>query len=303
VPADDPAPLQRYTVPVDRDRREVVTAELWAAGATGVWEQPTHLIAWFPDREVDGLPPGGAFTDEPDRDWQAEWKATIRPVRAGRFAIVPTWLADAHEPEADEVTLVLDPGRAFGSGHHATTTLCLELLDELALDGRDTGDLSGLRVADVGCGSGVLAIAAARGGATVVGTDLDPDAVAVTAENAGRNGVAVRAEVGSTAEAARALGGPADVVLANLVTDTVAELADELVGLLRPGGTLIASGIATDREDVASVPLGRAGLTVDERRHRDGWSVVRGHRDAAGPAPPDGAAGGAPSGGRRPSPA
>lgn len=290
---DDRASLQRYTVPVDRHQREIVAAQLWAAGAVGVWEQPTQLVAWFADREVAGLPPGGAFTDEPDRDWQAEWKATIAPVTAGRFAVVPTWLVASHEPAADEVTLVLDPGRAFGSGHHATTTQCLELLDELAAGGRVTGELSGLRVADVGCGSGVLAIAAARRGATAVGTDIDPDAVAVTTDNAARNGVVVPAAVGSTDQAARLLGGAADVVLANLVTDTVAELAAELVELLQPGGTLIASGIATDREDVAVEPLRRAGLIITERRSRDGWSAIRGHRDARVPEPTDGDAGGA----------
>jgi ribosomal protein L11 methyltransferase len=286
------AATQRYTIAVERERREVVTAQLWAAGATGVWEQPDHLVAWFADRDVTGLPAGGEFTAEPDRDWQADWKATIAPVDAGRFCLVPTWLVDDHRAADDEVTLVLDPGRAFGSGHHATTAQCLELLDGVAVDGRAAGDLAGLRVADVGCGSGVLAIAAARLGADAVGTDVDPDAIAVTAENAARNGVTVRAGAGSTTEARELLGGPADLVLANLVTDTIAELARALVALLRPGGTLIASGIAEDRAEVAIVPLREAGLVIDDRRARDGWVALRGHRAAAVPAPPDGDAGG-----------
>jgi ribosomal protein L11 methyltransferase len=286
------AAQQRYTLPVDRDRRELVAAQLWAAGASGVWEQPDHLVAWFPRRDVDGLPPGGEFADEPDRDWQAEWKATISPVDAGRFRLVPTWLIEDHDPRDGEVTVVLDPGRAFGSGHHATTAQCLELLDELA-SAHPSGDLTGVRVADVGCGSGVLAVAAAKLGATAVGTDVDPEAVAVTTENATRNGVEVPTRVGSSAAARTLLGGPADVVLANLVTDTVAELAVELTDLLGPGGVLIASGIAADRAEVALQPLRAAGAVVDDRRERDGWIAIRAHRDPAAPARTDGAAGGA----------
>jgi ribosomal protein L11 methyltransferase len=282
---------QRYTLRVERELREVVAAQLFAAGATGVWEQTHHLVAWFPHRDVDGLPAGGQFTDEPDRDWQADWKATIAPVDAGRFCLVPTWLVEEHDPRDGEVTLVLDPGRAFGSGHHATTAQCLELLDDLAA-ARPGGDLTGVRVADVGCGSGVLAVAASKLGATAVGTDVDPDAVAVTAENATRNGVAVPARVGSSSAARELLDGPADVVLANLVTDTVAELADELAALLAPGGVLIASGIAADRAEVALGPLRAAGTVIDDQRERHGWIALRAHRDPAAPARTDGAPGG-----------
>jgi ribosomal protein L11 methyltransferase len=286
------AAQQRYTLPVDRDRRELVAARLWAAGASGVWEQPDHLVAWFPHRDVVGLPPGGEFTDEPDRDWQADWKATISPVDAGRFCLVPTWLVTDHVPRDGEVTLVLDPGRAFGSGHHATTAQCLELLDDLAST-RESGDLTGVRIADVGCGSGVLAVAAAKLGAVAVGTDVDPDAVAVAAENATRNGVEVPTRVGSSSAARELLGGPADVVLANLVTDTIAELADELAGLSTPGGVLIVSGIAADRAEVALGPLRAAGAVVDDQRERDGWVALRAHRAPGAPARTDGAAGGA----------
>jgi ribosomal protein L11 methyltransferase len=267
---------QRYTVPVAREDAEVVAAALWSAGASGVWERPGQLVAWFADREVVGLPPGGTFTEEPDRDWQAEWKATISPVLAGRFAIVPTWLVDDHAPAPDETTVVLDPGRAFGSGHHATTAQCLELLDEL-----DTaGALAGRTLVDVGCGSGVLAIAAAMRGARAVGSDIDPEAVEITAENARRNGVDVPAAVGSVEAALALVGGPADVVVANLVTDTIAELAADLVDAIGPGGCLIASGIAADREARATEPLRAAGLHLDERRERQGWVALRGHRPA-----------------------
>jgi ribosomal protein L11 methyltransferase len=268
----------RYVLPVRPDEVEVRAAVLWAAGARGVWERPGELVAWFTEDHV-ALPDsvaGGAFALEPDRDWQADWKATISPVRAGRIVVVPTWLADDHRAATGETTLVLDPGRAFGSGHHATTTLCLELLDELDLDGRT--------LVDVGCGSGVLAIAAATRGAHAVGSDIDPDAVEVTGENAARNGVTIPAAVGSV-RAALALAGSdtVDVVVANLVTDTVVALADDLVRAVAAGGSLVASGIAEDREDVATTALRTAGLTVDDVRRRDGWIALRGQRTTVGP--------------------
>ena len=240
---------------------EVVAARLWAAGAIGVWERNGSLVAWF-RRETRDVPPGGSWSLEVDRDWQAEWKATIAPVRAGAIVVVPTWLAATHAPEEGDLTLVLDPGRAFGSGHHATTTMCLELLDEQ--------ELAGLRVADVGCGSGILGIAAARRGASVVGVDIDPEAVATTQENASRNGVTVDARVGSV----DALPSPAEVVVANLVTDVVVTLAEELAAACRR--TLIVSGIAAERRSRAAEALAAVGVTIIEARERDGWVALRG---------------------------
>jgi ribosomal protein L11 methyltransferase len=259
----------RYELPVDPAEAERQAAWLWAAGALGVWQQPGQLTAWFADRS-DAVPAGGSWSVEPDRDWQEEWKATIAPVRAGRLVVVPSWLVDDHLAAPDELTLVLDPGRAFGSGHHATTTLCLELLDELDLDGR--------RVLDVGCGTGVLAIAAAARGAEVLAVDVDPEAVEVTRENAARNGVALTARTGSVEVA----DGPVDVVVANLMTDVIADLAEALVTLARP--TLVASGITERRQERALGPLRAAGLVVEELRARDGWVAVRGRTD-----PSDGA--------------
>ncbi|MFA9444116.1 50S ribosomal protein L11 methyltransferase [Egicoccus sp. AB-alg6-2] len=265
----------RYELPTDPGSAEVAAARLWAAGAHGVWERPTGLVAWF-DAPTDAVPPGGSWAVEPDHDWQAAWKATIRPVHAGRFAVVPTWLAQDHRPAPDELTLVLDPGRAFGTGHHATTVLCLELLDELAAHRHDGTALEGLEVADIGCGTGVLAIAAARLGARVTAVDIDPDAVEVTGDNAALNGVVLDAAVGSV----EALERRVDVVVANLVTDVVADLAEALVTGARRN--LIVSGITVERQHVALEPLVAAGLVVETTRARDGWVAVSGHRDDAG---------------------
>jgi ribosomal protein L11 methyltransferase len=259
---------QRYELPVEPDEVELRSAQLWLAGALGCWQQPGTLTAWFAGRDAP-VPSGGRWHTEPDRDWQAEWKATIGPVRAGRIVVVPSWLADEHEAGVDELTLVLDPGRAFGSGHHATTTLCLELLDELELAGRE--------VADVGCGTGILAIAAAARGAQVVAVDIDPEAVDVTRENAHRNGVGVDVRVGSVEQ----VGHPTEVVVANLVTDVSVASARELVAATTT--TFIASGIALERRDRAVAALEEAGLRVEEVRDRDGWIALRGRPWAARP--------------------
>ena len=247
------------------DDPEIVAARLWGAGALGVQELPDRLVGWF-DTRVDDVPPGGEWAQEPTRDWNAEWRASVQPVRAGRVHVVPTWL-DQETPEGDEeVRLVLDPGQSFGSGHHATTHLCLlELQSELP---------PGADVLDVGCGTGILAIAAALLGAGhVEGVDLDAEAVVSTRRNAAANDVTVTARLGGV-EAATA---QADVVLANLLTPTLHDLADELVAAMRPGGVLIASGVAVERAEGVAAALAAAGAPLTRRRDEDGWAVLVHH--------------------------
>jgi ribosomal protein L11 methyltransferase len=259
------AATHRVALPTADADLEVVAARFWAAGALGVWERPEELVAWFTDLPDDGwLLAEGRWSLEADRDWQEGWKTSIRPVRAGRTVIVPTWLADEHRPEADELTLVLDPGRAFGSGHHATTVLCLEALEDFDAD----LGLTGRRVADIGCGSGILAIAAAARGADVQAVDIDAAAIEVTGENAERNGVELQARQGSV----EAVMPPVELVVANLVTDVVAQLAQELVAT--SSHRLIVSGITERRAEVALAPLRTAGARIDELRVRDGWIVA-----------------------------
>lgn len=256
----------RYHLPTGAADVEVVAARLWAAGALGVLEHPDELVAWFPDAAAP-VPDGGCWAFEPDRDWQAAWKATIHPVRAGRFVVVPTWRVEEYREQPGDTTVLLDPGRAFGSGHHATTAMCLEALDQLELDGR--------LVADVGCGSGILSVAAALRGARVVALDVDPDAIAFTAHNAARNEVAVDARLGSIEQ----LRTPADVVVANLVTDVLLELAPALVA--RTAGTLVLGGIAGERtgEVAAALHAAGAGLQLQPAEHREGWACLQAQRE------------------------
>jgi ribosomal protein L11 methyltransferase len=263
-----------YTLPraATPDDDDLVGVQLWDAGALGVWIRPDDLIAYF-DEQTEAVPSGGTWAEEPDRDYLAEWRASIDPVAAGRFDIVPTWRTDEFPEQDGRVRIVLDPGRAFGSGHHDTTSGCLE---ELGASMRD-GD----RVLDVGTGTGVLAIAAARLGAGEVrGVDLDVDAIEVAGVNATDNGVNIDLHVGSVGDA----GDNWDVVLANLLTHTIVSLSAPLVAALRLGGTLIVSGVSWDFVDEAVEALEGAGLVDIVSRQRGEWAIVTGHRPHAGAA-------------------
>jgi ribosomal protein L11 methyltransferase len=244
------------------DDPEIVAARLWTAGALGVQELPDALVAWFETRQQD-VPPGGTWSQQPDEDWLATWREGLEPVRVGRVLVVPTWLAATTPQLEGEVHIELDPGMAFGSGHHATTRLCLGALqDELAPQHR---------VLDVGCGTGILAIAAALlGAAAIEAVDVDPDAVVATRRNARANGVELDVHLGSAPDAQ----GSADLVLANLLTPTLHTLAPALVDCLAPDGLLVASGVASERAAGVATALTAAGAAAVGRRDEDGWSVL-----------------------------
>src|SRR5437667_324409 len=206
-----------------------------------------------------GLGPIGelAVRSVDDEDWLEAWKATVTPIHIGRFLVRPTW-SDAQEEGA--ITIALDPGMAFGTGLHPTTQQCLEAVSYL--------DLEGLRVLDVGTGSGILAIAAAKRGAReVVGVDTDPLAVRAAKENAEANGVAIDARPGSAAD----VDGAFDIVLANLVGPVLVEVAPHLRARLQTSGSLVAAGITTQAErDVLSAFVAE-GLGVVDRDERSDW--------------------------------
>ena len=205
-------------------------------------------------------------------DWAEAWKAYFPVLRVGRRLVIrPTWRRHRREP--DDVVLALDPGMAFGTGLHPTTRLCLAALEGLA----DQGRIEGARVLDVGCGSGILAIAALKLGASgALGVDTDPIAVESTLANARRNQLVrrFRARIGSVPSGQP----PFDVVLANLIAGVLVPLAGALRDELRPGGALLASGIFVDREAEVATAFEAAGLLVRERFSEGDWvalAVVR----------------------------
>ena len=207
-----------------------------------------------------------------EEDWADAWKAYFPVLRVGRRLVIrPTWRRHRRAP--DDVVVAMDPGMAFGTGLHPTTRLCLAALEPLA----DDGTLAGARVLDVGCGSGILAIAAVRlGAADAFGVDTDPIAIEATASNARRNrlGRRVSARVGSLPSGEP----PFDVVLANLIAGVLVPLAPALHDELRPGGTLVASGIFIDREDEVRGAFEAAGMSVEDRTAEGDWVALRARR-------------------------
>lgn len=253
------------------DDPDVLAGRLWVAGAQGVWIRPDDVVGYF-SAPVADVPGGGRWEEVEEVDWTVRWREGIAPVAAGPFDVVPTWLARDHPVRPGRVRVVLDPGRAFGSGHHDTTLGCLEAMAALDLDGR--------AVLDVGTGTGVLAIAAAlRGAHPVVGVDVDPDAVEVADANATTNGVHLDLRCGSI----DAVDSTFDVVVANLLTHTILDLADALVAAVAPGGHLVTSGIGASRARRVADALSGAGLAGVTTRVRGEWAVVSGTRS---PSPP-----------------
>jgi ribosomal protein L11 methyltransferase len=232
-------------------------ADLSAAGTLGAAELDGRTDVYFPTRVADlGLT--GAWEEIPDQDWHARWREGLTPVRAGRWTVTPSWHATGADTE-----LVIDPGQAFGTGHHETTVTCLEALDDLPLAGR--------RLLDLGTGTAILAIAAARRGADVVAVDLDPLAVHAAQENAERNGVRLDVRLGGIGTVD---GERFDVVVANLDSATLTGLAPGLAALLSAGGHLIASGVGNARASHVVDALRNAGLNVSATTGHE-WSLLR----------------------------
>jgi len=217
-----------------------------------------------------------------ESDWANAWKHHIGVMRIGsRLVIRPSWRR--HRAAPDDVVIALDPGMAFGTGLHPTTRLCLAGLESWADEGllaRGAARDGTARVMDVGSGSGILSIAAARLGAgEVLGVDTDPIAVEATAANARRNRVARR--VTARRGSVPAPGGPWDLVLANLIASVLIALAPHLRDALRPGGRLLASGIFIDREADVAAAFAEAGLSIVARTGEGDWVALDVVRDGA----------------------
>ena len=204
-----------------------------------------------------------------DDDWHDTWKQFYAPIVFGDGALLlrPSWLARRDGDPALE--LVLDPGRAFGTGQHETTRLCVDLLVELA-----AADTRVRRVLDLGCGSGILALAAARlfPETAIVAADNDPDATATAAENAAINALEPRLELRTGT--VREIDGTHDLVLANIRPSVLIPIAGDLAARVARGGLLVLSGILGEEADEVAAAYLAAGLRQQPRRDLGEWCAL-----------------------------
>jgi ribosomal protein L11 methyltransferase len=257
----------RLIVDLANTEVDTISGLLWAMGTTGVEEQitqhGTRLLAGFEDERAAAAARGavGQGVVEPvlSDEWLDTWRLHASVTRAGkRFVIRPAWLD--YEMDANEIVLHVDPGRAFGSGSHLSTRLVLAALERL-LEGDE-------RMLDVGCGSGVLGIGAARIGATDVdAVDTDQNARVATIDNIGRNGVGeIVNVVGDSLDDAR---GPYDVITANILAPTLVELAPQISRLVTKGGRVVLAGLIDSQ--VSAVLAAFEGFRIVERTAEDNW--------------------------------
>lgn len=266
-----------YQLPGTFETREAHLDLLWEAGATGLEERASSIRAYFDQRQ--DLPAeirDGEWIEETDQDWQAEFKRTLKPVQAGKITIVAPW--QTGEVPHGQIPLVIEPGMAFGTGHHATTRMAVEALGAL--------DLAGQRVLDVGTGSGVLAIAAALLGAEwVLGVDIDPITIPIARENAEQNGV--KAAQAQFEEGTLGLGdlplledSAFDVLVANLYAELHDLLVGEYAGHMKAGAPLILTGILTSKLDLVRSALAREDFSDVSVREDGEWALVTARRGA-----------------------
>jgi ribosomal protein L11 methyltransferase len=283
------------TLSVQPGAAEGLTNFLWESGALGIVEEERpgetpELRAFFPHtappallRErvtayADGLTALGfgavgcpRVTPLEDAEWAVAWREHFRPLVVGdRFVVTPPW--ETPDP-SDRIVLVIEPGRAFGTGHHGSTAGCLEAIE------RAVAVAPPLQAIDLGTGSGILAIALARLGVPrVLAVDDDPDAIAAATANADRNGVggavACRVDDAATLDV-----GPAPLVVANLITAAHRRLADRYARYVTPSGQLVLSGILdTEAAEITLMMRGR-GWRPDDAFVREDWSTLRFTRD------------------------
>jgi len=280
----DVPPSYALTAEVGRDQAERVTSLLFEGGARGVEERDDSLapmpgarrpapgrcllLAWFAARDQAERAAAEAglaaeIAEVPDQDWGEAWKEGLRAFSVGRVFLRPSWVEAGAPPGAAEV--VLDPGMAFGTGTHPTTALCLGAVDEFLLA------RPGASVLDVGTGSGLLAIAARKLGAgRVAATDTDPVAVEVARENAARNGAEI--EVGGAPLSE--VPGPFDLVVANILANTLLDLAPALSRQVAPDGRLILAGLLKEQAEEVRRAYLALGLTAAGERCAGEWVLL-----------------------------
>lgn len=287
-------PFWQLTLPASADSEDALTNFLWEQGALGVVEEeapgvPPRLRAFFTEslsstrllaavQDYQASLRSLGFTIESegteitpllDEAWASAWQQSFPAREVGRrLLVLPPWIEPPARTNGPErLTVIIEPGRAFGTGHHGTTEGCLVLLEEAL------AATPGAATLDIGTGTGILAIAALKLGApSVLAIDVDPDAVSAAQVNAGRNGC-----VGLSVRLAEPQEIPDcfPLVLANLLTHTHLALAPQYAHLVAPGGSLVLGGMLQDEDARVSQALAGAGFRARSRLALEGWASLR----------------------------
>lgn len=276
VVIEDPALLNEYirsglwdyTDLRESEETEVVRVKAYWALDEELEGKLQRFAARLDDLTAHGIDKGAgavSWKAVADEDWAETWKEFFHTEKIGaRTVIKPTW--EEYEAKAGEIVVELDPGAAFGTGQHATTSLCIRALEDLVRPG--------MTVFDVGTGSGVLAIVAAKLGAKrVEAVDFDPVAVRVARENVRQNGAedVVRTE---RSDLLKSVAGKADLIIANIIADIIVRLFGEVKGSLAAGGTMLLSGIIEDRLPDVVEAAAQHGFAVEKIEQEKGWAAV-----------------------------
>jgi ribosomal protein L11 methyltransferase len=277
---DYPALEIRFITPADEERLALLLAELDDFQPTAVHDNDEPVRVFFASsasrdaaivhlRDREDLT--ATAVDVPDEDWAARSQAALTPVVIGNVTVAPPWTVTADmRASAPGPVILIQPSMGFGTGHHASTRLCLRLLQEMPIAGKS--------VVDVGTGSGVLAIAASiLGAAAVAGVDFDPDALTNARENLELNAPAARVDFREhdLSSGPGALSGAFDLVLANLTGGLLCRSGDALAVFARPGASLIASGFQLHELDEVTAALGRAGWNRNSHLTEQDWVGAR----------------------------
>ncbi|HEY0241440.1 MAG TPA: 50S ribosomal protein L11 methyltransferase [Gemmatimonadaceae bacterium] len=252
---------------------QAVVDALFSAGAQGVQEQGSAIITHFPpgtrtadiEAAILAADAGASivFGPAPEVNW-SEWRASVVEHRLGRITISPPWII----PDDESIVVTIDPAMAFGTGEHATTRGVVRLMQRI--------EQMPARVADLGAGSAVLAICAAKLGAErVAAIELDPDAIGNAEENVAVNGVADRVTVvEGDAAVLLPLVAPVGLVLANIISSVLLQLLPVIAASLTPDGRAILSGILEEERGMMTDAIGEAGFVVDREDLEDNWWSV-----------------------------
>jgi ribosomal protein L11 methyltransferase len=295
----------QLTLAISPETADALTNFLWEQGAVGVVEEeappaPPELRAFFADTASSSellralcayrsslralgflVAPGPpALTVLHDGEWASAWQQSFPPLEIGeRLLIVPPWEARDGRTRGARIQVIIEPARAFGTGHHGSTEGCLRLLEDAL--GSDAAPPS---VLDIGTGTGILAIAAVKLGAPdVLALDVDPDAIAAARMNADRNGCADRIVLGMHGPEELSAPAPFRLVLANLLAHTHLAFRSHYERVTAPGGNLVLGGILADEASQVTAALEAEGFALAAHLVIDGWASLRLRRHSGSP--------------------